>query len=1143
MKKDELPISKIKIESKNRGDLSKPSQKSQQNSKKVLKNNRKPKTLIKDAINRNKEDDLKRHDINLNSCTIDVNNIQNFVYQSETYNANINSNYLNHNTENNTPLLASKLNKIYSKNNKNQNKKRTVNISKKIEDIIKRRILDNKNIKTNSLIEKNTNEHKKMKFANKRAETTKELKKRLSFKNKGKTFHKNDSKKEDDINKNNKNENDKSNQTKKYKNKYYETKELLMLDKLEENNLDNNLNNDNDNDNENDAEESKLFNVNNLNLNTEVINDEKIYNNINNNFRSINYDYDSFLEEDTKSKKSQLIKSQTRSKPSKNISQDKEDFYSYDSITPNCISNIEDRKKSSSFKDINNGKDIPDIKKNKSEESKKNIEIKDIDNNLNKINKSNNTKTNQNDSIVNTNDFSTNANLNTIEKNNFSNCSQPTAKINPQKKTEIENIKKKISSSAQDNKKNNDINSIEVKPFNSITERASVNTSSNNKIPNIINSNKKPNVYAPKKINNHFSIKTNTNRNNGRTIESPKRAKKIEIILLGENENENSNKDKKKYTHKITYTKKLSKAYFHKNSGSNKNTLERENSYNEIKRKYIKNRSNIPKLNSSFEATNNLQMNNIFMNNNYYNNNFNYPYGQSITGSLINNTDYQSSNNYFSLNNHFCNNTNSFCYEINLPKQLLFQMDNNTNNNNTSNNYKNNYMIPVNKEQHPLESININFNDNRLEYLSKYINFEDFIILEQKMIDIKNTISGKNLVINECFEYLNYYYNSSIYNNIEYLFVNSKDINYLKICLGYQILSIIICYNCSLDINVFEQTYLLLKEIIDLNYKCIILLFEYIFENILSNNEDTKNNLWLLRMKNSINNFKIIEQKKTYNEYIQLNNDSHVTILEKMKININFIVNNLNTILNNIKTKNSDYLLTLFKSINEEFYKNAFFYFFNYILRIINLQGSIVGSTIVQNHLLNIKSLMIPYIKTKNIKKYSLVLDLEETLLHFNMNITNNNEGVVNIRPGAIKFLDSISEYYELIVFNEGEQEYTDILIDSLEENKIYFEQRFYRDHITIDNNDIVKDLIKIGRALDKILIVDNMPQNFKLQKENGIMIKSFWGDNPNDNILNELAIILIKIANDGGDIRNGLIKYKNEIIKKIIIGDKDNFK
>ena len=195
----------------------------------------------------------------------------------------------------------------------------------------------------------------------------------------------------------------------------------------------------------------------------------------------------------------------------------------------------------------------------------------------------------------------------------------------------------------------------------------------------------------------------------------------------------------------------------------------------------------------------------------------------------------------------------------------------------------------------------------------------------------------------------------------------------------------------------------------------------------------------------------------------------------------------------------------------------------------------------IQNHLCNNKNIIIPYIKTKNIKKYSLVLDLEETLLHFNISINNNNEGVVDIRPGTIKFLDDISEYYELIVFNEGEQKYTDVLIDSLEENKIYFEHRFYREHVTIDNNDIVKDLNKIGRSLDKILIVDNMPQNFKLQSHNGIMIKSFWGENIKDNILNDLAIILIKIAKDGGDIRNGLIKYKNEIIDKVMIGNNCN--
>ena len=225
--------------------------------------------------------------------------------------------------------------------------------------------------------------------------------------------------------------------------------------------------------------------------------------------------------------------------------------------------------------------------------------------------------------------------------------------------------------------------------------------------------------------------------------------------------------------------------------------------------------------------------------------------------------------------------------------------------------------------------------------------------------------------------------------------------------------------------------------------------------------------------------------------------------------------------------------------MNIQLFKNIFFYFFNYILSENNLQGSILGNTMVQKQLYNNKNIIIPYIKTKNIKKYSLVLDLEETLLHLNMNINNNNEGVIDIRPGTIRFLDDLSEYYELIVFNEGEQKYTDLLIDTIEENKIYFEHRFYREHISIDNNnDVVKDLYKIGRSLDKILIVDNMPQNFKLQKNNGIMIKSFWGDNRNDNILSELAIILIKIAKDGGDLRNGLIKYKNEIVNKVMIGN-----
>ena len=115
-----------------------------------------------------------------------------------------------------------------------------------------------------------------------------------------------------------------------------------------------------------------------------------------------------------------------------------------------------------------------------------------------------------------------------------------------------------------------------------------------------------------------------------------------------------------------------------------------------------------------------------------------------------------------------------------------------------------------------------------------------------------------------------------------------------------------ICYNCSFDINNFEQTHLLLKEMLDLNYKNTILLYEYILENIIDNNcINIKNNLWLLKMKNIINNYRNYEENSIYNEYIAIDKDKEITYLEKIKINTNFVINNINIILNNIKTKNN----------------------------------------------------------------------------------------------------------------------------------------------------------------------------------------------------------------------------------------------
>ena len=102
------------------------------------------------------------------------------------------------------------------------------------------------------------------------------------------------------------------------------------------------------------------------------------------------------------------------------------------------------------------------------------------------------------------------------------------------------------------------------------------------------------------------------------------------------------------------------------------------------------------------------------------------------------------------------------------------------------------------------------------------------------------------------------------------------------------------------------------------------------------------------------------------------------------------------------------------------------------------------------------------------------------------------------------------------------------------EKNKKYFDYILYRQYVLIEENDFIKDLNRLGRPLNKTIIIDNMKNNFSRQKDNGILIKPFLGEDKNDNALIVLIPILINIAKDEIDIRNGLMKYRDEILTKI---------
>ncbi len=335
-----------------------------------------------------------------------------------------------------------------------------------------------------------------------------------------------------------------------------------------------------------------------------------------------------------------------------------------------------------------------------------------------------------------------------------------------------------------------------------------------------------------------------------------------------------------------------------------------------------------------------------------------------------------------------------------------------------------------------------------------------------------------------------------------------------------------ICYDFSFDINILNNAYSVLDELLKLNHQNLIIIFEHILTKISS---DSRDNIWVFKLHGLVNSSK----NSLHNDKYSSINEYSMTPVEKINFNTGIIIQNIRVLLKNYKTNKIDHLTSIFKKLNEKTYEDINIFFRECILRVDNMNGSVLASIFLKENN-NFKTEPAPYLKTINRKPYSLILDLDETLVHFKVNPENESEGVLRVRPGIVEFLDSIDKYYELIIFTAATQEYADLLIDAVEENKIYFEHRLYRQHTVIIDNDFVKDLSRVGRPLDKIAIVDNMPQNFRLQKENGINIKAFWGEEVYDTALIDLAPILINIAKEGGDIRVGLAKYKDEIVKKV---------
>ena len=493
-----------------------------------------------------------------------------------------------------------------------------------------------------------------------------------------------------------------------------------------------------------------------------------------------------------------------------------------------------------------------------------------------------------------------------------------------------------------------------------------------------------------------------------------------------------------------------------------------------------------------------------------------------------------------SPNNAINNNLNSIefstIYGLNssIDSKLTGNTSKNTNNkNNRRNINKNNRnssenMDNINIEENNLDNgnyINDNINNNQKHYFKKSkpkevsLNLEDVMIIEEKLNNIIYTLETSKPTENQCFNFWNYFFNCSFYNILEKIFINKEDSNTVRLSINYELMSVMLCYELSFEKDVLdEQGFMLLMEILELNYFNLIIICDYILTKI---HPDNTKNIWVMKLR------EIVEKANC------LQNTFPVSLLpiEKINYNTNEIVKNIKSLLMDYNTQNNNILINFLRKISTKTYSEINEFFQDNIIRVENYEGSLVASAFLKKNPY-FHPLPSPYITLPNKKPYTLVLDLDETLVNFKLK--SNKEGTLRARPYLFGFLEEVSHYYELIVFTSATKAYADSLIEAIEYEKEYFDYVFYRDHAIIINNDFVKDLTRIGRPLDSTIIIDDMPQNFRLQKENGINIKPFWGDDSNDTALYELIPILMNIAEEGCDVRDGLEKYRDEIVEKV---------
>lgn len=159
--------------------------------------------------------------------------------------------------------------------------------------------------------------------------------------------------------------------------------------------------------------------------------------------------------------------------------------------------------------------------------------------------------------------------------------------------------------------------------------------------------------------------------------------------------------------------------------------------------------------------------------------------------------------------------------------------------------------------------------------------------------------------------------------------------------------------------------------------------------------------------------------------------------------------------------------------------------------------------------------------QTRNCKRKTLVLDLDETLVHstldqsnshdfaFEVSLNNTTHSVnVKQRPHMATFLTRCAQLFEVVIFTASQKLYAEQLLNVIDPGRKLIRHRIFRDSCLFVDGNYMKDLTVLGRDMALTLIVDNSPQAFGFQVENGVPIESWYDDESDEELLKMLPFL-----------------------------------